>query len=234
MRTALGLARVVAINDFHALALAVDRLAEADFAPVKSGAPVADAPVLVLGPGTGFGQALIVPCGDRRRIVTTEGGHVGFAPHTEDEIAVMRVIAGAHGRASVERLLSGAGLANVHRALRAISKSPTGDLAPEDVTAAARAGADPIATQALAMFCAVLGAVAGDAVLATGARGGVVLGGGILPRIRDILSQSAFTERFLAKGRMRGYVENVPARLILRDGAALLGAAAALAGAAPD
>ena len=76
----------------------------------------------------------------------------------------------------------------------------------------------------------MLGRVVGDAVLATGARGGVFLGGGILPKIQDVFLKSAFTERFLEKGRMRDYVEPVPIRLIVRDGAALVGAAAPLLG----
>lgn len=234
LRAALGLTQLRVINDFVALASGVHRLRSDDFAAVKPGLGEIGAPTIVLGPGTGFGQALIVPCGDRRRVVATEGGHVAFAPQTEDEFAVMRCIASAHGRVSVERFLSGGGLVNIHRALRQIAKITGPDLRAAEVTAAALAGADPIAVRAVEVFCAVLGEVAGDAVLATGANGGVVLGGGILPKIRDLLAKRAFIDRFLDKGRLRAFVEVAPVRLIMREGAALVGAAAAFADAPPD
>ena len=86
----------------------------------------------------------------------------------------------------------------------------------------------PVAVDAVDIFCGILGAVAGDAVLASGARGGVVLGGGILPKIQPVFLQSSFVERFLDKGRMRHYLENVPIDLIVSEGAALVGAAAIL------
>lgn len=229
LKAALGLEKFIAVNDFFALAAAVDRLDDADFLTLKPGAGDPSAPVLVLGPGTGFGQALIVPCADRRRIIATEGGHAGFAPQTEDEFAVMRAIARDHGRVSIERLLSGPGLANIRRALDTGAGSPGAAFAAEAIVTAARGGADPLAAKTLDLFCGALGAVAGDMALATGAAGGVVLGGGVLPKIRDLLLKSDFLERFLAKGRLRSFVEIAPVRLIVREGAALLGAAGILA-----
>lgn len=216
------------VNDFEALAWSVRRLGRDDLLTVKEGACEPSAPVLVMGPGTGLGQALIVPCDGRDHIVSTEGGHVAFAPADEEEIEVMRFIAREHARVSIERLLSGRGLVNIHRALCAISGTPRISLQANEITAAATAGDPPIAVKAVDMFCALLGAAAGDAVLATGARGGVVLGGGILPKIKDVFLKSRFTERFLDKGRMRDYVAGAPVKLIIRKGAALVGAAAIL------
>ena len=220
--------RLLAINDFEALAMGVRHLQAADFLEVKPGAGDARAPVLVIGPGTGLGQALIVPVANGDRILATEGGHVGFAPADDEEIEVLRFIRREHKRVSIERLLSGRGLVNIHRALCAIAGTPRISLAADEITRAALTKEFPIAVRAVDMFCAVLGAAAGDAVLATGARGGVVLGGGILPKIRDAFLASAFLERFLDKGRMRDYLADVPVRLIIRDGAALVGAAASL------
>jgi len=228
IRAALKLKRFLPVNDFYALASSVHYLPDDYFASVKAGAGDPLAPTLVIGPGTGLGQALIVPFGDKRRIVSTEGGHVSFAPRTEEEIAVMRFIAREHPRVSVERLLSGRGLVNIHRALCAVSDTQRISLRADEITAAAIEGKYPIAVKAVDMFCAVLGRVAGDAVLATGARGGVVLGGGILPKISDLFLRSAFKERFLDKGRMRDYVDIAPIRMIVKEGAALIGAAAAL------
>lgn len=225
---ALKLKRFLAVNDFYALASSIHFLPGDYFVTVRSGEGDLAAPLLVIGPGTGFGQAIIVPFGERLKIIATEGGHVSFAPRTEEEIAVMRFIAREHPRVSVERLLSGRGLVNIHRALCSLSDTPRISLRADEITAAATEGTYPIAVKAVDMFCAVLGRVAGDAVLATGAQGGVVLGGGILPKIKDIFFKSDFVERFLDKGRMRDYVEIAPIRLIMKDGAALIGAAAAL------
>lgn len=220
--------RLLAVNDFEALATSVRQLQPADFLDVKSGEGDPAAPILVIGPGTGLGQALIVPAPSGDRVIATEGGHVAFAPQTEEEIEVLRFIQREHKRVSIERLLSGRGLVNIHRALCAIAGTPRVSLQADEITRAALTKEFPIAVKAVDMFCAVLGSAAGDAVLATGARGGVVLGGGIIPKIRDAFLASAFVGRFLEKGRMRDYVSAVPIRLITRDGAALVGAAAKL------
>lgn len=229
IRAALNLERFLPVNDFYALASSIHHLPGDYFIPVKAGRGDPTAPTLVIGPGTGLGQALIVPFGDRRRIVSTEGGHVSFAPRTDEEIAVLKFIAREHPRVSVERLLSGRGLVNIHRALCSMSDTQRISLRADEITAAAIEGKYPIAAKAVEMFCAVLGRVAGDAVLATGAGGGVVLGGGILPRIKDLFLKSAFIDRFLDKGRMANYVAVPPIRMIVKEGAALVGAAAALA-----
>ncbi len=224
----MKLERLLAINDFEALATGVRHLKAADFLEVKAGDSDKGAPVLVIGPGTGLGQALIVPAPGGDRVIPTEGGHVAFAPQTEEEIEVLRFIQREHKRVSIERLLSGRGLVNIHRALCAIAGTPRVSLQADEITRAAETKEFPVAVKAVEMFCAVLGSAAGDAVLAAGARGGVVLGGGIIPKIRDAFLRSAFVDRFLDKGRMRDYVGAVPIRLITRDGAALVGAAAKL------
>ncbi len=228
IKAALGLDRFMVANDFEALASSLRHLPKSDLVSVKPGVGAADAPILVIGPGTGLGQALVLPGNGRDRIIPTEGGHVGLAPGTDEEIAVMKFIAREHPRVSVERVLSGRGLVNIHRALCAIAGTPRVSLKANEITKAAMTKEYPIAVRAVEMFCELLGAVAGDAVLATGARGGVVLGGGILPKIREIFLASQFTRRFLDKGRMRDYVEGVPVDMIVNDGAALIGAAAIL------
>lgn len=225
---ALELERFVAVNDFYALAAGVPFMGADGFVSVREGSAVLGAPQLVIGPGTGLGQALIVPTDTGPKIITTEGGHVSFAPRTDEEFAVMQFIAREHPRVSVERLLSGRGLVNIHRALCDVANTPRISLQANEITAAAIDKSYPIAVKAVDMFCALLGRVVGDAVLATGALGGVVLGGGILPKIQDVFLASDFTDRFLDKGRMRSYVEPVPVRLIVQDGAALFGAAVAL------
>lgn len=226
--TALALSRLVIVNDFFALAAGIAHIGEDGFLVVKDGAPRAGAPQLIIGPGTGLGQAIVVPCSEGPKVVSTEGGHVTFAPRTDEEFEVMKFIAREHPRVSAERLLSGRGLVNIHRALCHIADTPRASLQANEITAAALDGSFPIAVEAVQMFCGLLGRVAGDAVLSTGARGGVFLGGGILPKIQDVFLKSDFVDKFLDKGRMRSYLEPVPVRMIVQQGAALLGAAAAM------
>lgn len=216
------------VNDFYALAAGVEHLPEDAFVTVKGGVPIEGAPQLVIGPGTGLGQAIIVPTEAGSKIISTEGGHVSFAPRTDEEFEIKKFIAREHPRVSVERLLSGRGLVNIHRALCAIEGAQRVSLQANEITKAALTGEYPIAVKAVDMFCAILGRVTGDAILSTGGRGGVILGGGILPKIKDAFLASAFTETLCQKGRMSDYVATVPIKLIIADGAALFGAAATL------
>lgn len=228
LAASLRLDQIRIVNDFYALAASVAYLPDDALIEVKAGTAVIDAPQLVIGPGTGLGQALIVPTPSGVKVVATEGGHVSFAPRTDEEFEIKKFIAREHPRVSVERLLSGRGLVNIHRALCAIEGAQRVSLQANEITEAARTGEYPIAVKAVDMFCAILGRVAGDAVLATGARGGVALGGGILPKIKDVFMRSDFVDRFTEKGRMSDYVRAVPVSLIIADGAAFYGAAAVL------
>lgn len=225
--SALSLIDFRVINDFEALAFGVEHLAPDAFVTVKNGVAQTTAPTLVIGPGTGLGQSLIVPCRNGRAVIATEGGHVAYAPCSKEEASIIEFIAREHPRVSLERLLSGDGLVNIYRALCENSNTGGVSLQAHEVTAAAITGNDAIAEKAVQMFCAMLGSAVGDAVLSTGARGGIVLGGGILPKIRDLFLSSAFVERFVAKGRLKYYLADIPVRMIVGEGAALFGAAAA-------
>jgi len=222
----LGIESVQVVNDFYALAAAIETLTTNNLTDVRAGTSNEAAPKLVIGPGTGLGQALIVPTCDGPHIIPTEGGHIAFAPRSDDEIYVTQFIRREHPRVSVERLLSGRGLVNIHRALCIREGSTRVNLRSAEIAAAAAAETYPIAKMAVEMFCSILGRTVGDMVLATGAQGGVYLGGGILPKIKDMFLRSAFCERFLDKGRMTSYVEPVPIKLITHDNPALSGAAA--------
>lgn len=226
IKSGFGFEHCAIVNDFYALASGVAFLDDDAFAPVKAGDEESRAPVLVLGPGTGLGQALLVPMSEHQRIVATEGGHIAFAPQTDEERFVEQYIARETHRVVVEQVLSGTGLTNIYRALCELNGAPETAMGASAITAAAMVGDDPIAVQTVEMFCAVLGAVVGDAVLSTGARGGVVLGGGILPKIKGLFLASDFANRFVQKAAMQKYMASVPVRLVIEETAALIGAAA--------
>lgn len=236
LRASLGLDELRLINDFGAIARAVPLLGPGEREVLHGpDQTLAQGPVSVLGPGTGLGVALLV--GDAMggwRVVETEGGHVGFAPEDEEERALADRATALHGRASWERLLSGSGLALIDAVLgeRAGAPACPPREAPE-VVAAALDGGDPVARQALARFCAILGSVAGDVALVHGARA-VVVAGGIVPRFLPFLRSSAFRERFLDKGRFAAWLEPVAIQVVTHPNPGLLGAAAALREPEPD
>lgn len=224
LRARFGFTRVELVNDFLALAHALPHLPMESLLPIGGGAPAAGAPMLVLGPGTGLGAALLVPGAAAPVAIPTEGGHVGLAPTNAVEDAVVQALRDACGRAGAEEALSGRGLARLH----GILAKTMGQNAPERDAAAVLDAAPtcPVAAATEAMFLALLAGHAGDLALATGARGGVFLAGGILPRLTHRLDPAAFRARFDAKAPMQPYVGAIPIAIILHPAPAFLGLAA--------
>ncbi|MGH6876891.1 MAG: glucokinase [Rhizomicrobium sp.] len=215
------------INDFAAAAFSVAVLDKQDFHAIGPELPgIAEEPITILGAGTGFGVSCLARYRHLAIPVATEGGHVGFAPQDDAEIAVLCALSRRFGRVSIERILSGPGLENLHGALEEISGRGPPALSAADIAAGGASG-DAGCSAALEMFCAIFGAVAGDFALAHGARGGVFIAGGIARKIEPLLRKSKFRRRFESKGRLSNYLEPIPTRLILNEDAAFLGAALA-------
>lgn len=183
-------------------------------------------PISILGAGTGFGVSCLVRHDGRTISLATEGGHIGFAPSSEQELAVLQCMWKQFERVSVERILSGPGLENLHRALQQLGGRDDVALSAAQITDKAASG-DAGCHEALRMFCSVFGSVAGDLALAHGARGGVYRAGGIAQKIQGFLGESSFRARFESKGRLSSFVKPIPTKLILNGDAALLGAARA-------
>lgn len=223
LKRRLGLADLAVINDFVAVALAVPSLRPGDTLKIGRGSVAAGMPVAVLGPGTGLGVSLLVPDGRRWLPVATEGGHVTLPAADPADEAVIAPLRERFGHVSAERVLSGPGLVNLYLALAATQGRRPDDLDPEDITDRALAGRDPLAVAALERFCAMLGTVAGDLALTTGARGGVYIAGGIVPRFGRYLSRSSFRARFEAKGRFRPYMRAIPTWIVTAELPALAG-----------
>ncbi len=224
----LGFARALLINDFAAAAFSVTALRPEQIrtiGPELEG--VADEPITILGAGTGFGVSCLARFRGASLPIATEGGHISFSPQTAEQREVLRMLAARFGHVSVERVLSGPGLVNLHSALSEMSGRKPAVLHAADITQQAEDG-EAISAAALEMFCAVFGAVAGDFALAHGARGGVYIAGGIARKIETTLVKSAFRAAFENKGRLSYYVKAVPTRLILNEDSAFLGAALAL------
>lgn len=224
----LGLSDLLLINDFSALALGVTCLRKDELLDVRPGVVVADCPRLVLGPGTGLGVGTLLP--DTRggwHALAGEGGHVDLPIGSEREADLWSYLHRQLGHVSAENLLSGPGLVNLYRASCALDgKTLRFDSAAEVTQAALEGDAQAIAV--LEQFCTWLGRVAGNAALTLGARGGVYLAGGMLPRFAGFLVASGFLAAFQAKGEMSGYLMHIPVWLVTAEQPGLLGAGLAL------
>ncbi len=223
----LGLDPVRLINDFEALAWGAPLVASPELASL--GGPAEGDPhatLAVLGPGTGFGVSALVRDSHGREIaMPSEGGHACFAPGDAIEDEILRILRRRYDRVSIERLICGPGLLNLHLALAEIDGRESHIDDPALITAEALENPNSHCGATLARFCAILGCVAGDIALTTGARGGVYIAGGIAPRILPFLKASPFRERFERKGRYQDYMAGIPTNVILHKHAALLGAA---------
>lgn len=233
LRDRLGFDRLLAINDFTAVALAVPRLSAADRMPVGGGAPVAGKPIAVLGPDSGLGASGLVPTGSGWVALTGEGGHATMAAATARESAVLDEMRRRFDHVSAERCLSGPGLVNLYNSLAALDGVPASPYTAAQITDPETGAGDRLCREATAMFCAMLGTFAGNLALSLGAQGGVYIAGGIVPQLGARLAGSEFRERFEAKGRMRPYLAAIPTNVVTHRLPAFLGCAAALA-AEPD
>lgn len=226
IRDSLGIAQLAVVNDFEAVAYATQFLGQADTTPViETGAPPAEGPVLVMGPGTGLGSAVLLPGHPHATVLATEAGQIALAPGNDREIEILRHLSRDRAYVSFEHALSGPGLLNLYRAICALNAQSAVLELPSQVTQAALSRSDAAAVEALDVFCGLLGSFVGDLVLLYGARGGVFLAGGILPQIRDTLLASSFRQRFFNKGVMRAFLNQVPVRLMEHGQLGVIGAA---------
>jgi len=229
-REALGLEALHVINDFTALALAVPILGESEIRKVGRGMPVPETAIGVLGAGTGLGVSGLLWHDGRWLAVQGEGGHVAFSPVTEREDAILKFFRRDFGsHISVERFLSGMGLSNIYRALCELDGREPVQLEPAQITGAALGGSDQLARETVDIFCAALGTAASNLAITLGARSGVFIGGGIVPKLGSYFDQSAFRERFEDKGRFSEYLSAIPTYVIVAAAPALRGLAKFLA-----
>ncbi len=226
----LGVDTYTLVNDFEAVGHAVAQVSPNDLHHV-CGPDVAlpgEGSITIVGPGTGLGVAQLFRKDGRYHVIATEGGHVDFAPLDSIEDAVLAALRERYRRVSVERIVSGPGLAAIHEVLARLEGRDAPQRDEKALWQAALAGTDSLAAAALDRFCLSLGAIAGDFALAHGPKA-VVIAGGVGLRLADHLPRSGFAERFAAKGRFETLMRSVPVRLITHPQPGLFGAAAAFA-----
>jgi len=226
----LGIDRFTLINDFAAVAHAVAQLGDGHLSHLCG--PTGPLPVTgmisIVGPGTGLGVCGLLRTGAGYHVLASEGGHIDFAPLDRVEDAMQARLRERHRRVSVERIVSGPGLANIHEALAAIEGRTVEPADDRSLWTAALDGNDSLAAAALDRFCLSLGAVTGDIALVHRAAG-VVIAGGLGLRLVEHLPRSGFAQRFVAKGRFEALMARIPVKLVTYPQPGLLGAAAAFA-----
>lgn len=231
----LGGPPVTLLNDLEAIATAVPHLDGDDLVQLKPGEAEPGAPIAIIAPGTGLGEAFLIWNGRRYRPIPTEGGHADFAPSTPLELELLAYLQPRLDHVSYERVCSGLGVPNLYAFLRDSGRYPEPDwlrqqlIAAKDPTPiimnAAVAGTADICVEVLDLFLSILGSEAGNLVLKLLATGGVYLGGGIPPRLVPQLKGPTFLDAFTRKGRFSGLLARVPVNVILHPRTALLGAA---------
>ncbi len=212
--------RVLTVNDFSAQAHAIPALQDRELQWLRAPSGRVDGMNrAIIGPGTGLGVSALLPDG---QVVESEGGHISFAPQDELQARLLASLWPAFPRLSVERLISGPGLANLYRAVGLIEGDERRRL-PEEITALAGSG-DPRSRKTIALFTQIFGSVCGDLALALGAKGGIYLSGGLLQGLGELFDGGIFLEQFSNKGRYSDYCRQIPVARVLTLQPGLLGA----------
>lgn len=228
----LGLQQGLLLNDFEAQALALPAVQPGWTRAIGAGEADPSRPAIVLGPGTGLGMAGLVQSAGMFLALASEAGHVDFAPATEEDAALWRILRQTHARITPETLLSGKGLSRLHHARLSLAGNTAFDeraIADGDaasITAAALADAATAEADTVRAFWRLVARFAGDFALMLFAKGGVTLAGGILPRIEPLLDEADFRAAFEAKAPMAHVPEAIPVRLLRKPDAVLHGLAA--------
>ena len=221
-----GLSQGLLLNDFEAQALSLPAIPEAwarRIGPLGFGA---EGPQVILGPGTGLGVAALVEAEGRFTPVSSEACHVDFGPVRPEEFELWPHLERAHGRITSESVISGAGLARVHRARMMAKGEPDPHVDPPAVTTAATANPNGEEATSVKLYWHIVARFAGDMAVTFVATGGVTLSGGVLPRVVSFLDETVFRQAFEAKAPVDGLAKRIPTRLVTREDAVLVGMAA--------
>lgn len=228
LRRACGFDTLVVVNDFSALARALPHLAPGHKRQVGGGIAQPGAPLGLLGAGTGLGVSGLIPAGAGYTALQSEGGHVTFSPANETEVAILQYAWREFPHVSAERLLSGAGVELMYRALAHRHGRVADPLPAPEISRRALSGECALCDEVIEAFCGMLGTVAGNLAVTLGAQGGIYIGGGIVPRLGERFDASGFRRRFEDKGRFSAYLAQVPTWVITAPYPAFLGVSAIL------
>jgi len=230
LRSEVPIPRAYLLNDLEALAWSVPVLTDDEIHVLHKGYADPEGSVALIAAGTGLGVALLPRVGGQLVPRASEGGHVDFAPRNADEQSLANALITEYGRVDVERVVSGPGLANIHRILHphqcaALTPMPPLNELPAAISRSALETGCPSCIRTLECFVSAYGASAGNLALTVLSTGGLYLGGGIAPQILPALRWPHFMRSFLEKSPMDALVSRIPINVILNPRAGLIGAA---------
>lgn len=228
VRRDFGFDSLLVVNDFKALAMALPYLGIEDLMQVGTGHPRANSVMALVGVGTGVGVSALIPSDSGWVALDSEGGHATFTPANEREIAILRHAWREHDHVSAERLMAGIGLDLMYRAIAELRGQPAQPLSVPDILARAMNNECALCDETVECFCEILGTLAGNLALTFGAKGGIYIGGGIVPRLGRRFVESGFRQRFEHKGRFSSYLQDIPTYVITADYPAFFGVSALL------
>lgn len=225
----LGVAHIVLLNDLGATGHSIEHLAPVEFCVLNEGKAEPGGTRALLAAGTGLGQSILAWDGGRYTVVPSEGGHSDFAPHTEQQIELLRFMLRRFPQVSWELILSGRGFRTIHEFINADVRhasfdDPDADPAPE-ITRRALEKSCPVCVQTLDLWTEIYGSEAGNLALKVLALGGVYVAGGIALKILPKIKDGTFLKAFKNKWRFENLLSNMPVSVILNENAPLLGAA---------
>ncbi|MEA2782357.1 MAG: glucokinase [Rhodospirillaceae bacterium] len=229
LRRHLAFDRLVVVNDFAAVAHGAPHLPPDALSAVGGGTGTFGTPIGIVGPGSGLGVGGVVPSDGRWSVLPSEGGHVTMAAASDRESVVLDRLRKRFDHLSAERVLSGPGVVNLYQALAEIDGVPPQPYGAAEITDPQNRERDPQCRETVELFCAMLGTVASNLALTLGARGGIYIAGGIVPKLGPVFAASRFRERFENKGRMRPYLADIPTFVITHPFPAFVGLRAVLA-----
>lgn len=222
---------LVVVNDFTALAMALPHLDDTQKYQVGSGTAQPNAAIGLLGAGTGLGVSGLIPLADGKHWVAldSEGGHTSFSPTNQREIDILQFALKKYAHVSSERFMSGSGLQLIYQALAARAGRSDSDIDIPEITRRGLSGECTLCAETLATFCEMLGSMAANLAVTLGSKGGIYIGGGIVPRLGKFFDQSNFRKSFVNKGRFAQYLSAIPTFVITEPFPAFIGISAILA-----
>lgn len=243
----LEIPKISLINDFSAVGYGILGLNTQDLCTLQPAIPQTNAPIAVIGAGTGLGQGFLIPHNKNYQIFASEGGHADFAPRNELEFQLLQYLRDKYNilRISVERVVSGQGIVAIYQFLRdrqfahespdiqqviktweqETGRSEKSVDPAAAIASAALAGSDRLSEQTLKMFVAAYGAEAGNLALKLLPYGGLYIAGGIAAKILPLIQEGTFLQAFGDKGRVSSLLEKVPVHVVLNPQVGLIGAA---------
>jgi glucokinase len=190
---------------------------------VRPGIPIIKAPLLVTGPGTGLGVCTLLNLDGSSIAIEGEGGHSSFAPNSDIEVELLQFLRKKYDHVSNERIVSGSGIEEIFKFILSRQGKQSSKMKAPEIGEKALLG-ELDALNSVKLMFSILGTIVSSVILINGAQGGVILSGGITPKLHRIFKESNFEKNLLNKGRRYNYIKDVPIWLTKDNNNGLKGA----------